>query len=68
MDELKESYKVQMKKKLAAIRMSAADVGSRNNAPLVVVPVSITDHDGEAVSGGRLRVDGNGAYKQICFQ
>src|SRR5712691_5970958 len=72
MDELKESCKDQMKKKLlsqsrtrnlailflfaasgwvAAVRMSAADAGFRNNASLVVVPVTITNHEGEAVSG-----------------
>jgi heme A synthase len=72
MDELKESCKDQMKKKLlsqfrtrnlailflfaasvwlAAVRMSAADAGFRNHVGLIVVPVTITSHEGEAVSG-----------------
>ena len=38
---------------LAAFRMSAADVGLRNHADLVVVPVTIINHKGEAVSGLR---------------
>jgi Ca-activated chloride channel family protein len=36
---------------LAASRVSAADVGFPNPADLVVVPVTITNHIGEAVSG-----------------
>ena len=84
MDELKESCKDQMKKKLlsqsrtrnlailflfaasgwvAAVRMSAADAGFRNNASLVVVPVTITNHEGEAISGlkgSQFRVLDNG--------
>ena len=36
---------------LTASRLSAVDVGFTNSAGLVVVPVTITDHTGEAVSG-----------------
>jgi VWFA-related protein len=36
---------------LAASRVSAADVGYPKRADLIVVPVTITNHSGEAVSG-----------------
>src|ERR1700676_4521729 len=36
---------------LMASRLSAVDVGFNNSAGLVVVPVTITNHSGEAVSG-----------------
>ena len=89
MDELRESCKGQMKKKLlsqsrtrnlailllfaasgwlAAVRMSAADAGFRNNVSLVVVPVTITNHEGEAVSGlggSQFRVLDNGVSRPV---
>jgi Ca-activated chloride channel family protein len=48
--------------------MSAADVGSRNNASLVVVPVTITNHEGEGVSGlegSQFRVLDNGVSRPV---
>ena len=48
---------------LAAVRISAADAGFRNNASLVVVPVTITSREGEAalgLKGSQFRVLDNG--------
>jgi VWFA-related protein len=48
--------------------MSAADVGFRNHADLVVVPVTITNHKGQAVSGlegSQFRVLDNGESRPV---
>jgi len=48
--------------------MSAADAGFRNNVSLVVVPVTITNHEGEAVSGlggSQFRVLDNGVSRPV---
>ena len=53
---------------IAAFRMSAADVGFRNNTPLVVVPVTITNREGKAVSGlegSQFRVLDNGVSRPV---
>jgi Ca-activated chloride channel family protein len=53
---------------IAAFRMSAADVGFRNNAPLVLVPATITNREGKAVSGlegSQFRVLDNGVSRPV---
>jgi hypothetical protein len=49
-------------------RVSAVDVGFTNSAGLVVVPLTITDHTGEAVSGvkgSQFRVLDNGESRPV---
>jgi len=53
---------------LAASRVSAADVGFPNPADLVLVPVTITNHSGETVSGvkgGQFLVKDNGESRPV---
>jgi VWFA-related protein len=53
---------------LAAFRISAADVGFRNHADLVVVPLTVTNRSGKAVAGlegSQFRVLDNGEARPV---
>src|ERR1700687_1202123 len=53
---------------LAAFRISAADVGFRNHADLVVVPLTVTNRNGKAVAGleaSQFRVLDNGEARPV---